>query len=208
VQQAQSNAPPGAPPLPMPPGIDGSAPLGDALLERIERIAPHLQDAEKLKTRIFILRKVMASSNRDDYRAFAFSELRAIELETKRLESQINTQVLGKWQHLLEQLAEQAPTTTAAQVAQTAPAATRAPRPRTARRQHTSTTRSTVAAASSASGESGSPPSGGTQGSASPASSADEPEPAGRIKHRHEWIVARVSVKPAGSPASFTGVSA
>lgn len=85
-------------------------------------------------------------------------------------------------------------------------------RPRSNRRPSSSTrsTRTassrTTVAASAGGDSSGSPASGGTQGS-SPASSADDPQPAGRIRHRHEWIVARVSTRTAGSPASFLGLA-
>lgn len=210
MPEVQTNAPPGVPLLPMPPGIDGSAPIGDALLERIEWMERHYKNtpelaewARSLQSRVVVLRTVAARSSSEQYASFARAELEAIAAETSRIEAEIRTQQKRAFTHLLSELAKpiepmvaSAPTTTVRP---------ESPRPRTARRQHTSMTRTTATATA---GADSSPSADGSSrsGSASP-SPTDDPPPPGRIRLAHTWHIAGISTAPAGSVVSFKAVA-
>ena len=90
--------------------------------------------------------------------------------------------------------------------------AARARQPARSRETHhassMSTPRSIVAEASATGGDSSpSAPSGVERSGSTTALAKSDAPPPGRIRHRHEWIVARVSTRTPGSPASFQGVS-
>jgi hypothetical protein len=180
VQEVQTNAPPGVPPLPIPPGIDPHAPLGDAMTESAERLRKSYRDSPQLVAHYEDLLQ-QGLEARSQAREAKDAQARAEATATART----ITAFLKEEADRNSRLAFEAFKTALKEVppaARTA-APTKAARPRTARRQHTSTTRTTVAAASAASGESGSQPSRGAQGSRPPAPSADDdPQPPNRLR--------------------------
>jgi hypothetical protein len=219
VQEVQTAAPPGAPPrsgeapapLHLPPGKAPGDPIGDALLESIQRVRNYWEYADRskvayldeLKERVQIARRVVATSSDPEAKASARADVRAIASAMRDVEAQIKKANQGLLHRFIDALSG----TTAATSAPTSARRVMTPRPRAARRP-TNSTRTTVAAASAASGDSsGSSPSRSSRSGTS-ARAQDDPKPAGeRIRlTAHQWGLASLSGTPTGAACSHREV--